>query len=72
MKEKRKRMHGQFLRSLDDVLADKEQTYWQLKFGDIKGETESLIVAAQDQALGTNYFKKPKINVYCVWNMKKP
>jgi hypothetical protein len=27
MKEKRKRMHGQFLRSLDDVLADKEQTY---------------------------------------------
>jgi hypothetical protein len=26
--------------------------------GDIKGETESLIVVAQDQALGTNYFKE--------------
>ena len=25
--------------------------------GDIKGETESTIVAAQDQAVSTNYFK---------------
>jgi hypothetical protein len=33
-----------------------------LKFGDIKGETESTIVAAQDQAISTNYFNplKPK------------
>jgi hypothetical protein len=29
-----------------------------LKFGDIKGETESTIVAAQDQAISTNYFKR--------------
>ena len=28
-----------------------------LKFGDIKGETESTIVAAQDQAISTNYSK---------------
>jgi hypothetical protein len=28
------------------------------KFGDIKGETESVIMAAQDQAISTNYFKK--------------
>jgi hypothetical protein len=27
------------------------------KFGDMKGETESTIVAAQDQAVGKNYFK---------------
>jgi hypothetical protein len=28
-----------------------------VKFGDIKGETESTIVAAQDQAVSTNCFK---------------
>jgi hypothetical protein len=27
-------------------------------FGDIKGETESVIMAAQDQEMCTNYFKK--------------
>jgi hypothetical protein len=31
--------------------------YQWLKFGDIKGETESTIVAAQDQAISTNYFE---------------
>jgi hypothetical protein len=41
---------GQFPLSLDDMLVDRKQTYRWLKFGDIKGETESLIVAAQDQA----------------------
>jgi hypothetical protein len=29
-----------------------------LKFGDTKGETESTIVAAQDQTISTNYFKR--------------
>jgi hypothetical protein len=37
---------------------DKEQSYQWLKFGDIEGETESTIVAAQDQAISTNYFKR--------------
>ena len=37
---------------------DNEQSYRWLKSGDIKGETESTIVAAQDQAISTNYFKK--------------
>ena len=52
------RMHGQFTRNLDEKLADIEQSYhrWH-KSGDIKGETESKIVAAQDQAISTNYFK---------------
>jgi hypothetical protein len=36
---------------------DNEQSYRWLKFGNIKGETESTIVAAQDQAVSTNYFK---------------
>jgi hypothetical protein len=49
-----KRLHGQFPRSLDEVLIDKEQSYRRLKFGDIKGETESVIMAAQDQAISTN------------------
>jgi hypothetical protein len=31
--------------------------YKWLKFGNIKGETESTIVAAQDQAISTNCFK---------------
>jgi hypothetical protein len=57
-KWERKRMRGQFPRSLDDMLVDKEQTYRWLKIGDIEGETESLIVVVQDQALGTNYFKR--------------
>jgi hypothetical protein len=39
------------------------------KFGDIKGETESIIVAAQDQTISTNYFKnkilKEKIYSKC-------
>jgi hypothetical protein len=32
--------------------------YRWLKFGDIKGETDSTIVAAQEQAISTNYFKR--------------
>jgi hypothetical protein len=36
---------------------DNEQSNRWLKFVDIKGETESTVVAAQDQALSTNYFK---------------
>jgi hypothetical protein len=32
---------------------DMEQFYRWLKFGDIKGETESTVVAAQDEALST-------------------
>ena len=36
---------------------DIEQSYRWLKYGDIKGETESTIVAAQDQTIRTNYFK---------------
>jgi hypothetical protein len=43
-----KRLHTQFPRSLDEGLIDKEQSYRWLKFGDIKGETESVIMAAQN------------------------
>jgi len=43
------RMHGQLPHNLDEKLVEIEQSYRWLKSGDIKGETESTIVAAQDQ-----------------------
>jgi len=52
-----KRMHGQLPRNLDKKVVDIEQSYRWLKSGDSKGETESTIVAAEDQAISTNYFK---------------
>jgi hypothetical protein len=39
-----KRLHGQFPQSLDEGLIEKEQSYQWLKFGYIKGETESVII----------------------------
>jgi len=50
-------MHGQLPRNLDEKLVETEQSYRCLKSGDIKGETGSTIVAAQDQVISTNYFK---------------
>jgi len=35
-------------RNLDEKVVDIEQSYRSLKSGDIKGETESAIMAAQD------------------------
>ena len=43
--------------NLNEKLLNIEQSYRWLESGDIKGETESTIVAAQDQAINTNYFK---------------
>jgi len=53
-----KRTHGQLPRNLDEKLVDIEQSYRWIKSGEIKGETESTIVAAQDQAISKNYYKK--------------
>jgi hypothetical protein len=50
-------MHGQLPRNLDENLVDIKQSYRWLKHGDIKRETESTTVAAQDQAISKNYFK---------------
>jgi hypothetical protein len=43
-------MEGQFPRSLEETLVDKEH--------DIKWELESAVLAAQDQALSADCFKK--------------
>ena len=52
-----KKLHGQLPRNLDEKLVDTEESYRWLKSGDMKGETESTIVADQNQAISTNYFK---------------
>ena len=49
-----KRMYGQLPRNLDAKLVDIEHSCRWLKSGDIEGETESTIVAAQDQAISAN------------------
>ena len=49
-------MHGQFVRDLEGV-ADIGETWSWLHQQDLKKETEGLILAAQDQALHTNYIK---------------
>jgi hypothetical protein len=55
-KWKNKVMHGQYLRNLDRQLISEEDTFLWLSKGDLKAETESEIVAAQDQALNTKYY----------------
>ena len=52
---KEKALHGQFLRQTDEVAGD---TRWLwLKQGSLKRETESLFLAAQEQAIRTNAIK---------------
>jgi hypothetical protein len=54
-KWKNKVMHGQYIRNMDRQLISEEDTFLWLSKGDLKAETESEIVAAQDQALHTKY-----------------
>ena len=51
-------MNGQYLRGIDRQLIHEEDTFLWLTKGDLKAETESEIVAAQDQALYTKYYVK--------------
>ena len=43
-------IHGQYIRSMDRQLIGEVKFLW-LSMGDLKEETESEIIAAQDQAL---------------------
>ena len=52
---KQKKLHGQFFNQIEEV-AGEEKWLW-LRDGSIKRETESLIMAAQEQAIRTNTIK---------------
>ena len=51
----KKVLHGQYLRQTKEVRSD--QCWAWLQNGDLKRETENLIVAAQNQSIRTNLFK---------------
>lgn len=53
-----KPMHGKFPRYLQSQNIDVEQSFQWMKHTGLKGETEGLIMAAQDQALNTRYYSK--------------
>ena len=60
--EKNKAMHGQYIRNIDRQLISEEDTFlWLLKV-DLKAETESEIVAAQDQTLQSKYYATKILN----------
>jgi len=61
-KWKNKVMHGQCIRNTDRQLIGEEDTFLWLSKGDLKAETESEIVAAQDQALQTEYYATKILN----------
>ena len=52
---KEKKLHGQSAKDTDDIKTN-ESFSWLCK-GEFKRETESLILAAQEQALNTNSVK---------------
>ena len=51
-------MYGKFPNYLDKDHVDVELSFEQMKHAGLKGETEGLITAAQDQALNTKYYSK--------------
>jgi len=55
-------MHGQYIRNTDRQLISEEDTFLWLSKRDLKAETESEIVAAQDQELQTKYYAKKILN----------
>ena len=57
-KRKDKAMHGKFPKYLDKDHIDMQLSFEWMKHTGLKGETEGLITAAQDQALNTRYYSK--------------
>ena len=55
-------MHGQYIRNIDRQLISEEDTFLWLSKGDLKAETDSEIMAAQDQALQTKYYTTKTLN----------
>jgi hypothetical protein len=61
-KWKNKVLHGQYIRNKDRQLIGEEDTFLWLSKGDLKAETESEIVATQDQAIQTKYYATKILN----------
>ena len=61
-KWKNKVMHGQYIRNIDRQHISEEDTFLWLSKGYLKAETESEIVAAQDQVLQTKYYETKILN----------
>ena len=57
-KWKEKAMHQKFSNYLDKDHVDEELSFEWMKHTGLKGETEGLITAAQDQVLNTRYYSK--------------
>jgi len=55
-------MHGQYIRNIDRLLISEEDTFLWLLKGNLLAETESEIVATQDQALETKYYATKILN----------
>ena len=51
-------MYGKLPNYLDKHHVDVELSFEWMKYIGLKGETEGLITAAQDQALNTRYYSK--------------
>ena len=53
---KNKRMYGQFVREMPETMDEKETWNW-LRRADLNVETETMLCAAHEQAIRTNYVK---------------
>jgi len=61
-KWKNELMHGEYIRNIDRQLISEENTFFWLSKGDLKAETETEIVVAQDQAIQTKYYATKILN----------
>jgi hypothetical protein len=59
---KNKAMHGQYIWNIDGQLISEDDVFLWLTEVDLKAETGSYIVAAQDQALQTKYYATKILN----------
>ena len=60
---KRKNVHGQFAKYLDQPHVDKERSNQWLKSSTLKSSTESTVASIREQAIFTKYIKKHVFNV---------